>query len=99
MPKTIETTIESLVDEIVRSCEWEQLITRLEGELPEHQRECVLSDSASVELYERVQLALPEPLKEALFLHTESEDLKSVIERDAAFLIGVAVGRRFGGAR
>lgn len=52
-----------------------------------------------VQLFEQLQDALPENMKRQLVEFSDLKDRQEALQRDAAYLVGVAVGQRLGGVR
>lgn len=73
---------------------WERLVARLVKDIPEHIREKALNADKRVTLLTSLKEELSEPQRRALFLLGEAEDIDRNSRCDAAYLVGVEIGRR-----
>ena len=87
--------------DIIEACgeEWDALHDAIAAQLPDHQKRDVRTLQQRVEMYERIYDQLPSKAQTELARYEESKDCESTIRQEAAFLLGVALGRRLERAR
>jgi hypothetical protein len=86
--------LDDLLEEPEISQLWETLRARFSAEYRDH-----LSSANTVRLFGRLQAALPEKMRGGLRILTDQMNRDEFVSQQAAYLVGVAIGRRLGGAR
>jgi hypothetical protein len=90
-------TLDALVEESPER--WCNLVDAMLSADLERARDAQLGKDQGLDIEARVNAALPPDLREASFRYHEGIEAERQVEIQAAYELGVAVGRRFGGAR
>lgn len=92
-------TMATLLEDGAFGDQWQRFVRHRLRRLPDYQRASVLDDKQAQARYDEVHNALAASERAAFLAYVDSEGLRHSVQQAAAFDLGLAIGRAFGGSR